>query len=1210
MSKYPYPGLRPFARDETDIFFGRDTHTDQLLEHFEHHHFLAVVGPSGCGKSSLVRTGLLPRLEIGFFTETSTCWRIAELRPGNRPFIQLTKGLLEEPAFYQAYAKQMLNPEMAFVSLQAMLSRGPLGLQEVYQQVCTGKPHAKLLILVDQFEEIFRYYRQSSQDVADAFVALLLASTQHPNIYIVITMRADFLSECALFHGLPEAINEGLFLVPRLTREQLQEVIEAPARVFGGEVAPALVNTLLNDLHGMGISKSHNLDQLPILQHALMRMWQLASRSDPNNPILTLSHYEVSGKLKGALSQHADQAFHELTENQQKVAEVLFRSLCERGNHYDTRRPTKLSEVAELANAKWEKIASVVEVFRKESRNFLLPPLTQNITADSILDISHESLIRQWRRLKQWVDNEAEHAEIYRRLEDSAYRWQKGLAEVWSGIELEIALDWRNRCHPMLTWAKRYGRDTGQYFELTMLFLTAGETEKLKKQKAVQREQQKRIKSIRKRNMWTLFGLMVAIVLTIWATWERYNAISAKQRVLFESQLSRAVLSTQAQDFLTAKKALMDIEDLSANVPRTRRHAHRVLDWFNKLMLGEPEYIYQNSQVKTRDPLYTVAVNSDGQWLAAGGGNGRILLFDTQTNKFLKRLQHPLPTQKQLQNSEFYLDIQAVLFDPQGRWLVSGGTDKRIIFWEMPSGKILKILDTPGEIHALALSPNGQWLASGGADKKVTLWDINTKQIITTLAGHEEAISLGGLAFNPQGNSLASASNDGAVRLWHLKTFATLRILKGHTDIVNNIDFSPDGKWLATGSNDETVILWDLETGQLLRRLQGHQNSVYSVHFLPNKYHLVSGGNDRSLRIWDVNNGLTLRVLQGHKGGVNNITSHNNLLYSASDDGTIMRWNADLPYDQKVRQVELNTQGPISTAISPNGKMVIVGFTGGELRAYSLPKMRLLWEKPKAHTQRVSRITFDKKGKWLATASYDGMAKLWKIEPEKVKLTHILKGHKDAIYDISFSHQARYIATAGFDGYIGLFRLSSGQQYFYKGHKGGVLSVDFDKTGSLLLTSGEDGSIRLWHRVGKDLQLYQVLGKGDDAILSARFSPNNRLIGSIGTVPQSVRIYSYQEKALKYALEGPKDMIYKLYFVNNKHVITASADATIRLWDLAHQIELFALPLPVESSHFPAPPPLKDFALRCTIRQGCLISVPLIDENKLVLINLPELPRF
>ena len=1207
MSNYPYPGLRPFARDETDIFFGRDAHTDQLLEHFEHHHFLAVVGPSGCGKSSLVRTGLLPRLDIGFFTDSSTCWRIAELRPGNRPFVQLTQGLLNETHFYKAYAKHIATPEMASVSLQAMLSRGPLGLQEVYEQICTDKKHANLLVLVDQFEEIFRYYRQGSQDVADAFVALLLASTQHPNIYVVITMRADFLSECALFHGLPEAINEGLFLVPRLTREQLQEVIEGPARVFGGEVAPALVNALLNDLHGMGVSKNHNLDQLPILQHALMRMWQLASRSYPDNPILTLSHYEVSGKLKGALSQHADQAYHELSDQQQKVAEHLFRSLCERGNHYDTRRPTKLSEVAILANVKWERVADVVEVFRKGSRNFLLPPLSQPLTEESILDISHESLIRQWKRLKKWVDNEAESAEIYRRLEDSAYRWHKGLADLWSGIELEIALDWRNRCQPTLTWAKRYGRDAGQYFELALRFLEAGETEKLRQQKIAQQEQQKKIRRNRQRNLAIFIVSGCLLGLAVWAIAERYNAIEAKQLTLFESQLGRAVLSTQAQDFLSAKKALADIQDLSQIVPRSRRHARQVLSWFNQLMLGEAEYSYQNLQTKTRDPFYSVAVSADGQLIAAGGANGRILLFDSQNNQFIKRLQHPLPTPQQLHEG-FYLDIQAVLFDPQGRWLISAGTDKHIIFWEIPSGKILHMLEAPGEIYALALSPDGQLLASGGEDKQVTLWDVQTKQMVKTLVGHDEAISLGGLAFNPQGESLASASNDGVVKLWHLKTFAILRILKGHTDIVNNIAFSSDGKWLATGSNDETIILWDLETGKLLRRLQGHQNSVYSVHFLPDKSHLVSGGNDRSLRIWDTYNGLTLRVLQGHKGGVNNITHYGNTLYSASDDGTVMRWDATLPYDEKVKQVSLDTEGPISTAISPDGQIVIVGFMNGELQAYSLPDVTLIWKEQDAHTQRISRITFDKKGNWLATASYDGVAKLWKVENNTLQLVNTLKGHKDAIYDISFSNQTRYLATASFDGYIGLFRLSSGRQYFYKGHEGGVLSVDFDKTGTLLLTSGEDGAIRIWNRVGKQLQLYKTLAQEDDAILSARFSPNNRVVGSIGTVPQSVRIYSFKEQLFKYALEGPKDMIYKLYFVNNQHVITASADATVRLWDLVHKLELFALPLPVETSHFPAPPPLKDFALHCTIRKGCLIAVPLIDENKLILVDLPELP--
>jgi len=256
-----------------------------------------------------------------------------------------------------------------------------------------------------RFEEIFRYYQQGAEDEAAAFVSLLLAGSEHPDVYVVITMRSDFLGDCALFHGLPEAINQGLFLTPRLNREQLRAAIEEPAAVFGGKIEPALVNHLLNDA-------GNNPDQLPVVQHALMRMWTIASThpspaggdGKDEGITLTMDHYAQIGGLDAALSQHADEAYNELDPSQHKIAEIMFRSLSERGSdRRDTRRPVPLTEVAAVAKVPWQEVAAVVEVFRQEGRSFLMPPVGKDLEPDSILDISHESLIRQWQRLQDWT---------------------------------------------------------------------------------------------------------------------------------------------------------------------------------------------------------------------------------------------------------------------------------------------------------------------------------------------------------------------------------------------------------------------------------------------------------------------------------------------------------------------------------------------------------------------------------------------------------------------------------------------------------------------------------------------------------------------------------------------------------------------------------------------------------------------------------------
>lgn len=279
MSYFPYPGLRPFQRDETDIFFGREEQVDQLLEKLEEFHFLTVVGPSGCGKSSLVQAGILGGLEAGFLVSAGVRWRIATMHPGHSPMRNLARALLAETAL--GPERGIGEESVAF--LLAVLRRGPLGLIEVLQE--TPLPRGtNLLILVDQFEEIFRCRKQYDADEAQAFIDLLLASARqkvrhattsvyqktisvYTPVYVVITMRSDFMSDCAFLSGLPEAINESQFFIPRLRREEIQAAINGPAEVFGGNVEPGLVSRLLNDM-----GRDSNPDQLPLMQHALMRL--------------------------------------------------------------------------------------------------------------------------------------------------------------------------------------------------------------------------------------------------------------------------------------------------------------------------------------------------------------------------------------------------------------------------------------------------------------------------------------------------------------------------------------------------------------------------------------------------------------------------------------------------------------------------------------------------------------------------------------------------------------------------------------------------------------------------------------------------------------------------------------------------------------------------------------------------------------------------
>jgi ABC-type Fe3+/spermidine/putrescine transport system ATPase subunit len=476
----PFPGLRPFEFDESHLFFGRDGQVEKMIARLAATHFLAVVGTSGSGKSSLVRAGLLPALRGGVMTGAGSKWRIALMRPGNDPIGNLARALNQRDVFGSGDPE---NEALQIAIAEATLRLGSRGLTETVRQNVMPS-NENLLVVVDQFEELFRFAREARRannynfdNESAAFVKLLLEAVNpnesglhESNIYVVLTMRSDFLGDCAQFWDLPEAINESQYLIPRLTRDQLREVITGPVALCGGEISPRLVNQLLNDI-------GDNQDQLPILQHALMRTWdewkQPRHEHHSAPAVIDLCCYKEIGGMANALSKHADEAFDELPDDRHRlVAEKLFKSLTEKcEDNREIRRPVTMGEICAVAEAGEDEIKIVIETFRKPGRSFLMPPAGSSLHSETLIDISHESLIRVWKRLQHWVNEEAESATIYRRLVETAELHNQGRSELWRGADLQATLDWRKNNNPTEAWARRYDPD----FETATAFLLASE---------------------------------------------------------------------------------------------------------------------------------------------------------------------------------------------------------------------------------------------------------------------------------------------------------------------------------------------------------------------------------------------------------------------------------------------------------------------------------------------------------------------------------------------------------------------------------------------------------------------------------------------------------------------------------------------------------------------------------------------------------------
>src|SRR5262245_15133489 len=553
----PYPGLRPFEEEDQPLFFGREAQISTMLRQLEDHRFVAVVGSSGSGKSSLVRAGLLPAVREGFLLGT-TDWLTIIIKPGHQPYQRLvralsvatccTKGGKAVPAL-----DDPLTPDET--ATLAMLRRTDRGLLIALDQLAIS-PKSRVMVVVDQFEELFAFRRAgvnrdtvASRDEAAAFVVMLMrsASESAGRVWAILTMRSDFIGDCEAFLGLPEQISHSQFLVPRLDRGQMEEAIVRPAEVKEGAFKTftfeeGLVNRIINDA-------GDRPDQLRLRQHGLMRAWKhaVARTGASGSPTVMPEDYEAAGGIEMALSFHADAAWDEIKDDPEKahIARRLFLLLCDISpDGQITRRRPQVAEVQSVTGASIAKIEQVVRVFQQDDRNFLLPP--PPLTGESYLDISHEALLRQWRLFAgEWQEEERQDACELRRLADLARLRKQGQGGLLPAQDLERIDRWKERISA--EWSRRYV--TNEEWEEALSFVEESRAQ-------VKREEEQRQKQARQKKVLLRWVAIALIVATTFSTVFMLRALNSEKKAKIsesKAQIS-AVASKEAQQ--AAQEAL------------------------------------------------------------------------------------------------------------------------------------------------------------------------------------------------------------------------------------------------------------------------------------------------------------------------------------------------------------------------------------------------------------------------------------------------------------------------------------------------------------------------------------------------------------------------------------------------------------------------------------------------------------------------------
>jgi hypothetical protein len=460
----PYPGLRAFEQDEWTIFFGRERMTDEVVSRLVAGRLLVIHGDSGCGKSSLLRAGVLPRLEQGN-ARGGARWRTCTVTPGNDPLLNLAQGLA---------ALDGADPGgERLVRLRRALNGGQRASEAVAPLVCP-RENDHVCILVDQFEELFAHARRRGDEEAQLLIDFLtgLRERQPPGMYAALTMRSEFLGHCARFRGFAEVVNETQYLLPRMHHEDIVRAICEPAALFDGQVPREAAEWMVADA-------GDSQEQLPLIQHGLMLMHRAALRdAGAGKPwSIDLKRCREGGPLVQQLSQHADAVTGEVLEavgpGEARVVEDMMRALSEiNAEGRAMRRPCTFGHLVEVTGCSEQAVRTAVDRFRGDGTNFLRPYGTDRLQADTLLDISHEALLRCWRSLadpeRGWLVSEFRNGLVWRSLLVQADSFERDPENVLSAATLLERSKWMQRRNA--AWAQRYG---GRWDEVQALLATS-----------------------------------------------------------------------------------------------------------------------------------------------------------------------------------------------------------------------------------------------------------------------------------------------------------------------------------------------------------------------------------------------------------------------------------------------------------------------------------------------------------------------------------------------------------------------------------------------------------------------------------------------------------------------------------------------------------------------------------------------------------------